>query len=47
MTRPIVHLELHTGDLAGARDFYAELCRWRSEQIGRPGLREINIAERR
>jgi predicted enzyme related to lactoylglutathione lyase len=33
MTRPVVHLELHTGDLAGARDLYAELCGWRPEQI--------------
>jgi hypothetical protein len=30
---PLVHLELHTGDLAGARDFYAGLCGWRAEQI--------------
>jgi uncharacterized protein len=33
MTRPVVHLELHTGDLAGARAFYSELCDWRQEQI--------------
>jgi predicted enzyme related to lactoylglutathione lyase len=32
-TRPLVHLELHTGDLPGARDFYDELCRWRPERI--------------
>ena len=31
--RPIVHLELHTGDLPRARSLYAELCGWRSEQI--------------
>ena len=24
-----MHLELHTGDLAGAREFYAGLCGWR------------------
>ena len=30
---PVVHLELHTGDLAGARDFYAGLCGWRQEQV--------------
>jgi uncharacterized protein len=30
---PLVHLELHTGDLASARDFYAQLCGWRSERI--------------
>jgi uncharacterized protein len=33
MTRPVVHLELHTGDLASARSFYAGLCDWRPEQI--------------
>jgi predicted enzyme related to lactoylglutathione lyase len=31
--KPIVHLELHTGDLARAREFYAELCGWRPEAI--------------
>jgi uncharacterized protein len=30
---PVVHLELHTGDQQGARDFYAELCRWKPERI--------------
>jgi predicted enzyme related to lactoylglutathione lyase len=30
---PVVHLELHTGDLAGASAFYAELCGWRPERI--------------
>jgi hypothetical protein len=29
----IVHLELHTGDPADARAFYAELCGWRPELI--------------
>jgi predicted enzyme related to lactoylglutathione lyase len=33
MTRPVVHLELHTGDLPGARAFYAGLCGWRPELI--------------
>ena len=33
MTRPVVHLELHTGDLDGARSFYAGLCDWREERI--------------
>ncbi len=31
--KPVVHLELHTGDLAGASAFYAELCGWRAERI--------------
>jgi predicted enzyme related to lactoylglutathione lyase len=29
----LVHLELHTGDLAGASAFYGELCGWRAERI--------------
>jgi hypothetical protein len=29
----VVHLELHTGDLQGARTFYAELCGWRAERV--------------
>jgi predicted enzyme related to lactoylglutathione lyase len=32
-TAPIVHLELHTGDLPAARALYARLCGWRSERI--------------
>lgn len=31
--RPVVHLELHTGDLASACVFYAAVCGWRSERI--------------
>jgi predicted enzyme related to lactoylglutathione lyase len=30
---PVVHLELHTGDLERARAFYGALCEWRSERI--------------
>ena len=30
---PVVHLELHTGDLPGARSLYAKLCGWRQEQV--------------
>ena len=30
---PVVHLELHTGDLPGARALCARLCGWRSEWI--------------
>jgi uncharacterized protein len=29
----IVHLELHTSDLAQARSLYAELLRWRPERV--------------
>jgi predicted enzyme related to lactoylglutathione lyase len=32
-TKPVIHLELHTGDLRGAVDFYARLCGWRPERI--------------
>jgi uncharacterized protein len=31
--KPVVHLELHTGDLAGARAFYEQLCGWRAEEV--------------
>jgi predicted enzyme related to lactoylglutathione lyase len=30
---PIVHLELHTGDLARACAFYSELCGWQPQRI--------------
>lgn len=30
---PVVHLELHTPDLSGARDFYARLLQWRVARI--------------
>jgi hypothetical protein len=32
-SNPIVHLELHTGDLPQASGLYAELCGWRPEWI--------------
>jgi predicted enzyme related to lactoylglutathione lyase len=31
--RPVVHLELHTHDLAGASAFYDRLLRWRTERV--------------
>jgi predicted enzyme related to lactoylglutathione lyase len=31
--KPVVHLELHTGDLPRACAFYARLCGWRPERI--------------
>jgi predicted enzyme related to lactoylglutathione lyase len=31
--KPIVHMELHTGDLPGASAYYAELCGWRPRQV--------------
>lgn len=35
-SRPVVHLELHTGDLRGAAALYARLCGWRPETIDTP-----------
>ena len=32
-SNPVVHLELHTGDLAQACAIYAELCGWHPERI--------------
>jgi predicted enzyme related to lactoylglutathione lyase len=34
MGRPVVHLELHTGNLPLAASFYADLCGWEPERIG-------------
>jgi uncharacterized protein len=33
---PVVHLELHTGDLRGALGFYAQACGWNPERIRDP-----------
>jgi uncharacterized protein len=30
---PVVHLELHTGNLARACGFYSRVCGWRLEQV--------------
>ena len=35
-SNPVVHLELHTGDLPHASSLYAELCGWRPERIETP-----------
>ena len=32
-SKPVVHLELHTGDLPGARSLYSELCGWPAERV--------------
>ena len=32
-SNPVVHLELHTGDLAEARALYGQLCGWPVERI--------------
>ena len=31
--KPVVHLELHTGDLQGARELYSALFEWKQERI--------------
>ena len=36
MPKPVVHLELHTRDLAAARDFYSGVCDWLPELITLP-----------
>jgi predicted enzyme related to lactoylglutathione lyase len=33
MSSPVVHLELHTGDLPRATAFYSARCGWRSEPV--------------
>ena len=33
LASPVVHLELHTGDLRAACAFYSQLLQWRTEQI--------------
>jgi predicted enzyme related to lactoylglutathione lyase len=35
-SKPVVHLELHTGDLPEAARLYAQLCGWRPEWIVSP-----------
>ena len=32
-SKPLVHLELHSGDLQGARAFYEEVCGWLPHRI--------------
>jgi predicted enzyme related to lactoylglutathione lyase len=35
-SNPVVHLELHTGDLREALGFYARACGWNPERIADP-----------
>src|SRR4051812_25962642 len=35
-SKPVVHLELHTGNLAQAQAMYAQLCGWQAERIEAP-----------
>jgi predicted enzyme related to lactoylglutathione lyase len=49
MANPFVHIELHTGDLARAKDFYSRLFDWKLEDIPAPGgempYTMINVGE--
>lgn len=40
---PVVHLELHTGDLQGAREYYSGLCGWRPKRIEAAGRSYIAL----
>jgi predicted enzyme related to lactoylglutathione lyase len=33
----VIHLELHTGDVPEARELYAELCGWRTDEVTSAG----------
>ena len=39
----VIHLELHTGDLARACAFYGALCGWRTEQIDAGGSSYLGL----
>jgi predicted enzyme related to lactoylglutathione lyase len=49
MANPFVHVELHTPDLAQAREFYSRLFDWKLEDIPAPGggmpYTMINVGE--
>jgi predicted enzyme related to lactoylglutathione lyase len=40
----LVHLELHTGNLARACDFYAHVCGWRTDRIQTGGGSYLSLA---
>jgi uncharacterized protein len=42
-SNPVVHLELHTGNLPQARATYVELCGWRPEWIESRGARYLSV----
>jgi predicted enzyme related to lactoylglutathione lyase len=44
VVRPLVHLELHTGDGSAASAFYAELCGWRPERVRAAGGEYVAVA---
>jgi predicted enzyme related to lactoylglutathione lyase len=44
-SNPVIHLELHTGDLERACAFYTDLCGWRPERIeaGRSSYQALEL----
>jgi predicted enzyme related to lactoylglutathione lyase len=42
---PVVHLELHTGDLARACEFYGRLLGWRTELVDSEGSPPYNALD--
>jgi predicted enzyme related to lactoylglutathione lyase len=42
-SNPVVHLELHTGDLPQASATYAELCGWRPQWIETRGCSYLSL----
>jgi predicted enzyme related to lactoylglutathione lyase len=42
-SQPVVHLELHTGDLPRACAFYARLCGWRPELLEAAGKSYLGL----
>jgi uncharacterized protein len=48
MANPFVHVELHTNDIAKAKDFYTKLFGWKLEDMPMPGggsYTMINVGE--
>src|SRR5262249_50742480 len=47
-SQPVIHLELHTGDLARACAFLERLCGWRPERIhaGRGSYLALDLGDR-
>lgn len=37
MANPFVHVELHTGDIARAKEFYGKLFDWKLQDVPMPG----------
>jgi predicted enzyme related to lactoylglutathione lyase len=43
MSAPVVHLELHTGNLARACDFYSRLLGWRPQRVETGGRSYVTL----